>query len=536
MEYQAVVLAGSQGTALYPLCEETPPCLLTIATRPLLHFQLDYLERSGFTECIIVTRTAFLKQLAHSLDNWRTKRGGLVTVSTAGRGDNSDKRLTPVTSPSSTSSTSTSSSASSFSSFSSLSSSPSPPASFSSTPFHIALEHLEQWSGTCAALRHLRPLLHSDFFCLQADLISTVPLHHLADIHRSRQAAVTMLVVDGSKEREKEAGGKKKKDEADELDVDYMGIVDDSPPLSISASSHATFSAAVLPASALTSASASSASAFASPGHRLLLYKSSLELDNDVFALHKSLLRRCQHLTIHTQLRDVHCYLLAHWTLQMLEDKPLMASVKREMVPYIVRGQYRGGKRDISRYTANDSDDEQRLALAMSHSAPTRDADETCRCYVFKAPSGMYCRRAETVRLYAAMNADLLHPDVDDELLSLLTEENHSTQLTRSHPRAQLAQSFVASGVVLPGEVAVSVRRSVLGRGVRVGGGVKVSGSVVMDGCVLEDGVVVTDSLLSEGCMVGKGSTVINCKVGPRYDIPAGSEHKNEVLAQEREE
>ena len=526
MEYQAVLLAGSQGTALYPLCEETPPCLLTIATRPLLHFQLDYLERSGFTECIIVTRTTFLKQISHSLDHWKARRGGLVTISTAGRADGSDKRLTPVTSPSSTNSTG--SSASSFSSFS-----PAPPASFSSTPFHIALEHLDQWSGTCAALRHLRPLLHSDFFCLQADLISTVPLHHLADIHRSRQAAVTMLVVDGSGEREKEGGGKKKKDEVDELDVDYMGIVDESPPLTISTSSPATASTAVLPAS---SATASSASASASPGHRLLLYKSSLELDDDVFALHKSLLRRCQHLTMHTQLRDVHCYLLAHWTLQLLEDKPLMASVKRELVPYIVRGQYRGGKRDISRYTANDSDDEQRLALAMSHSAPTRDADETCRCYLFTAPPSTYCRRAETVRQYAAMNADLLHPDVDDELLSLLTEENHSAQLSRQHPRAQLAQSFVGGGVVLPGEVAVSVRRSVLGKGVRVGGGVKVSGSVVMDGCVLEDGVVLTDSLLSEGCVVGKGSTVINCKVGPRYDIPAGSEHKNEVLAQEREE
>ncbi len=528
-----MLLAGSQGTALYPLCEETPPCLLPIATRPLLHFQLDYLERSGFTECIIVTRTTFLRQLSHSLDSWKTRRGGPVTISTAGRADNSDKRVTPALSPAS----STSSASSGSSSFSSFPSAAASSSSFSSSPFHIALEHLDQWSGTCAALRHLRPLLHSDFFCLQADLISTVPLHHLADIHRSRQAAVTMMVVDGSRDKEREGGGKKKKDEVDELDVDYMGIVDDSPPLSISASSPANASAAVLPASSAAHVSASSSTpASAPPGHRLLLYKSSLELDNDVFALHKSLLRRCQHLTIHTQLRDVHCYLLAHWTLQLLEDKPLMASVKREMVPYIVRGQYKGGKRDISRYTASDSDDDQRLALSMSHSAPTRDPDETCRCYVFTAPPSTYCRRAEMVRLYAAMNADVLHPDVDDELLSLLTEENHATQLTRAHPRAQLAQSFVAAGVALPAEVAVSVRRSVLGRAVRVGGGVKVSGSVVMDGCVLEDGVVVTDSLLSEGCVVGKGSTVVNCKVGPRYEIPAGSEHKNEVLAQEREE
>ncbi len=73
MEHQAVLLAGSQGTALYPLCEETPPSLLTVATRPLLHYQLDYLERNGFTECIIVTRTIYLRQLAHSLEHWKSE-------------------------------------------------------------------------------------------------------------------------------------------------------------------------------------------------------------------------------------------------------------------------------------------------------------------------------------------------------------------------------------------------------------------------------------------------------------------------------
>ncbi len=231
----------------------------------------------------------------------------------------------------------------------------------------------------------MRPLLHSDYFVLQADFISTVPLHHLADIHRSRQAAVTMLVVDGSRESKEAAAGKKKKDEVDDLDVEYMGIVDDAPLLNRLRPRQLLLP---LPPSFLHLPLTASASAPAtqSPGHRLLLYKSSLEIDDDVFALHKSLLRRCQHLTMHTQLRDVHCYLLAHWTLQLLEDKPMMASVKREMVPYIVRGQYSGGKRDISRYTANEADDEQRVALAMSHSAPARSADETCRCYLYIAP------------------------------------------------------------------------------------------------------------------------------------------------------
>ena len=64
------------------------------------------------------------------------------------------------------------------------------------------------------------------------------------------------------------------------------------------------------------------------------------------------------------------------------------------------------------------------------------------------------------------MNAELLHPDVDDELLSLLTEENHATQLSSSPPtRPAGAVIRGRAAWCCPGDVAVSVRRSVLGRG-----------------------------------------------------------------------
>ena len=507
MEFQAVVLAGSQGNRLYPLCEETPPCLLTVATRPLIHFQLDHLERTGFTSVIVVTRTSFMRPLTASIDHWRSaKPHPTPHLSTS---------LSPLLAHDKRGSLPTTSPTSSTSSLSSSTSSP-------SSPFHVHLEHVDPslWSP-CSALRHIRPLLHTDFFCLQADLITSFPLHHLADLHRSRDAALTALLLDQSRAREAAAAAagqaKKKRDREEEEgdhDLHYIGIAPDTPQ-------QPHYSATPNPA--LPSSTSSSSS-------RLLYYKSALDIDQEQLTLHKPLLRRCHQLTLHSSLKDAHLYLFAHWVLNLLDDKRLMASVQADLVPYLVKSQHRPSMRP---YLEGEREDES-LALLMSHSAPHRDADEVYRCYVtVSSDDSTYCKRATSIAAYRDMNVEVAMSE-DDELLALLGTENGVVGLGKAHPRAQLGQSWLGAGVVLPGDAPVTVRRSVVGRGVRVGVGVKVNGSIIADGVGLEDGAVVTDSVVSEGCTIGRGSSLINCKVAPRYTVLPNSEHKNEVLAHER--
>jgi CTP:molybdopterin cytidylyltransferase MocA len=49
MDFQAVLLAGGPGSKMYPLTEhdQTKP-LLPIANRPLISFQLEFLDLAGF--------------------------------------------------------------------------------------------------------------------------------------------------------------------------------------------------------------------------------------------------------------------------------------------------------------------------------------------------------------------------------------------------------------------------------------------------------------------------------------------------------
>ena len=53
-EFQCVVIAADEGATLFPLSEDIPPALLPVNNRPIISFQLELLEHSGFTEIIVL--------------------------------------------------------------------------------------------------------------------------------------------------------------------------------------------------------------------------------------------------------------------------------------------------------------------------------------------------------------------------------------------------------------------------------------------------------------------------------------------------
>lgn len=46
---QAVVLACGDGRRLYPLTQDCPAPLLPVLNKPLLHYQLELLEKAGYS-------------------------------------------------------------------------------------------------------------------------------------------------------------------------------------------------------------------------------------------------------------------------------------------------------------------------------------------------------------------------------------------------------------------------------------------------------------------------------------------------------
>jgi mannose-1-phosphate guanylyltransferase len=50
---KAMILAAGKGTRLLPLTKNLPKCLMSLAGRPLIDWQLSWLKKHGVTECVI---------------------------------------------------------------------------------------------------------------------------------------------------------------------------------------------------------------------------------------------------------------------------------------------------------------------------------------------------------------------------------------------------------------------------------------------------------------------------------------------------
>eukprot|EP00698_Gefionella_okellyi_P018290 TRINITY_DN5467_c0_g1_i2.p1 TRINITY_DN5467_c0_g1~~TRINITY_DN5467_c0_g1_i2.p1 ORF type:complete len:385 (-),score=57.18 TRINITY_DN5467_c0_g1_i2:197-1351(-) len=132
--FQAVILAAVTGDLLYPLTPDIPQCLLPVANRPLLSFQLDMLEKAGFVDVLLVTIEAHRQQILHFLDE---DYKGKVKVELV-----------------------------------------------------LVKEELE----SAAALRAVKDKIKTSFFVITSDLVTTASLQHMADVHRKHDATVTVLM------------------------------------------------------------------------------------------------------------------------------------------------------------------------------------------------------------------------------------------------------------------------------------------------------------------------------------------------------
>jgi choline kinase len=70
---RAVILAAGEGTRLRPLTADRPKCLVEVAGRPMLEWQLDALRRAGVVDVAIVTgyRADAITQVARRYHNDR---------------------------------------------------------------------------------------------------------------------------------------------------------------------------------------------------------------------------------------------------------------------------------------------------------------------------------------------------------------------------------------------------------------------------------------------------------------------------------
>lgn len=143
-----------------------------------------------------------------------------------------------------------------------------------------------------------------DFIVLAGDLVTDVVLHNVADFHRINDASVTMLLRQEEPARTKAKGEKPRRDKDM---TDCIALVEGQRD----------------------------------EENRVVLVSQAVHMNEDLYVA-KSLLKRRSNFVLHTDLYDGHFYIFSHWVLDLLQEKKYIASIKADLVPHLVRRQFRG--------------------------------------------------------------------------------------------------------------------------------------------------------------------------------------------------
>ncbi len=74
---KAIILAGGNGTRLYPVTLETPKPLLTVHKRPIVNYLIDMFKKHGVQEVAITVKKADFDDFSWWLRRWQDDFGGL---------------------------------------------------------------------------------------------------------------------------------------------------------------------------------------------------------------------------------------------------------------------------------------------------------------------------------------------------------------------------------------------------------------------------------------------------------------------------
>ena len=371
-------------------------------------------------------------------------------------------------------------------------------------------------AGSADSLRHIRSKLTTDFVLLAGDVISDVPFQRMADLHRLQGAAVTALFRE-SPPREKDVAKKAK-----DLDgIDFVGLDE--------------------------------------KGTRILSLEAAADCDSGVVTVSQSMLRAYPHVALRTDLVDAHVYLLAHWVLDVLEQKPHFSSAKFELLPYLVRKQFLSKSslpESTVRHSQRDSTGsagsapspanaakggggadlpKSASALAMSAGKGSRQkvslasaAEFRCSCYLLPH-SGAYCMRASTLKEYMQSNLDVSRESrvtlyEKAEVSPLAPEVKEGNYVLKSCDR----DSTVGEAVEVGGRTVI--KKSSIGPHCRIGSGVKITNCIIMDHVVIGDKVNMQNSIVCGNAEVKEGASLKDAQVAAGVTVEAGAVHKSEAV------
>lgn len=467
--YDAVVLAGGDDKRLFPLCAGAAKALLPVGNKPLLHYPLRTLSEAGLRHVFVIVSG---EKPAASISAW---------IQSEYPAQGPGLQCEVVTVP-------------------------------------------EEY-GTADALRAVASkITSSTFVVMSGDLLTDVPVNALVASHQMHGALATVMLCP-----RKISPASETKPGKPPKNVDYIGLD--------------------------------------TRREQLLFYASSPEALRDLKVPH-SIIKRHGTVHISSNLVDAHLYVFNRSLLTTLESQSKLVSLRQDLLPFLTQHHVRlrppldsqaslpsalspgvGMRQHSSGASEGENGSEADFQIAstlpgsnymdMTHGradlgmggALTVSASGLLRVHVVQQDSN-YCARIDDLQAYGDVNREVADPNLALHLSGLRPSkyDNIVAASTTLGNKTTVAAACIVGDNGVIGDKS-SIKRSVLGNGVKLGTNVKVINSVLMDNVSVADNCTVQNSILCSGVQLKERATVKDCQIGPGFVVAGGLEYKGEVLA-----
>lgn len=450
MEFQPVVFAAGRGSRMTDLTSQVPKALLPVGNMPMLWYPINMLERAGFEEAIVLVLESYCADAQKMLTKICDVKMQLDFVSIPD----------------------------------------------------------QDYMGTADSLRYIKDRIKRDVLLISGDLITDVSLHNIANIYRTYDATVTMLLCCPPEQpAEMPVPGPKSKKRSER---DFIG--------------------------------------FDEKGNRVLFMTTEADLadlDDDKIKFRRSLFKKHPSMNIRSNLTDCHLYLMKKWVIQYLADNKQISSIRGELIPHLVKKQFskrrkkeelpnpnesvisQEVKTDIHSYIQENGmlQQIQDMSAWRDHSGDMEDCyhGDKIRCYAYTV-TGALCVRTNTVGSYCETSRQV------QRYLQTVNKD-----MPNVHPTATLKGKPQIGNDCLVGESAavgdkVSVKRSVIGRHCTIADKNKIINSVLMDHAHIAEGCTVQNCIIGADAHIGEKCELKDCIVGSGHNVSANSKYSNEAI------
>jgi translation initiation factor eIF-2B subunit gamma len=278
-----------------------------------------------------------------------------------------------------------------------------------------------------------------------------------------------------------------------------------------------------------------------------------------------ALIRRHGSLHISTDLSDAHLYVFSRELLTKLASNSTLTSLRLDLLPFLTQQQSREANQGPAMPSSLKHASSMMLSSMVgaaeggrtsdtgtysvdqlpgadwqdySHNSIKKDAKKSSgalRVHVVRQGAGFYCCRASDLQSLAEVNRDVADPATALHLSGLKATKYDNIVAAST----TMGSKCVVGAACLVGENGVlgdksSIKRSVLGNGVRVGANSKVVNSILMDGVEIGENCSVQNSLLAAGVTLKDRASVKDCQIGPGFVLGQGIDVKGEILSKVR--